>query len=32
MSQKPQTYFQKDWLQMLESAQWLYDVKDDKQP
>ena len=29
MSKKPQTYFQKDWLQMPEFAQWLHDVKDD---
>ena len=26
---KKETYFQKDWLQMPEFAQWLHDVKDD---
>ena len=29
MSKKPQTYFQKNWLQMPKFAQWLHDVKDD---
>ena len=24
-----ETYFQKDWLQMPEFAQWLHDVEDD---
>ena len=27
MSKKPQTYFQKNWLQMPKFAQWLHDVK-----